>query len=53
MSVPFGRNGILGQPLDVLGIRLPFTTAAVVVAQVFVAGPLCVRTARIGFAAIG
>lgn len=52
LLLAFGRNGILGQPLDALGLRLPFTTAAVVVAQVFVAGPLYVRTARIGFATI-
>jgi molybdate transport system permease protein len=52
LLLAFGRNGILGRPLTSLGLRLPFTTAAVVVAQVFVAGPLYVRTARIGFAAV-
>ncbi len=48
----FGRAGLLGHPLDAFGIRLPFTTAAVVMAQVFVAGSLYLRAARIGFAAI-
>ncbi len=48
----FGRNGWLGPPLAALGIGLPFTTAAVVVSQVFVAGPFFVRAARVGFAAI-
>ncbi|NWF78793.1 MAG: molybdate ABC transporter permease subunit [Chloroflexi bacterium] len=52
LLLAFGRNGILGRPLDLVGLRLPFTTAAVVVAQVFVAGPLYVRTARLGFAAV-
>ncbi len=48
----FGRNGLLGPPLAVLGIHLPFTTPAVVVAQTFVAAPLYVRAVRIGFAEI-
>ena len=48
----FGRDGWLGRPLGVLGVSLPFTTAAVVLAQVFVAGPFYVRAARIGFAGV-
>nr|NLI50114.1 molybdate ABC transporter permease subunit [Propionibacterium sp.] len=48
----FGRNGWLGAPLAALGVGLPFTTAAVVVSQVFVAGPFFVRSARVGFASI-
>jgi molybdate transport system permease protein len=52
LLLAFGRNGVLGRPLDSIGLRLPFTTAAVVLAQVFVAGPLYVRARRIGFAAI-
>jgi molybdate transport system permease protein len=39
----FGRNGTRGGPLaDVLGTRIPFTTAAVVLAQSFVALPFLV-----------
>ncbi|WES64498.1 ABC transporter permease [Microbacter sp. GSS18] len=38
----FGRNGWAGQLLGEAGIRLPFTTAAVVIAQVFVALPFLV-----------
>jgi molybdate transport system permease protein len=38
----FGRNGWLGGVLDVIGVRLPFTTAAVVLAQAFVALPFLV-----------
>ena len=34
------------------GISLPFTTLAVVMAQVFVSAPFLVRSARIGFLAI-
>lgn len=38
----FGRRGLLGQALDVVGIQLPFTTVAVVMAQVFVSLPFVV-----------
>ncbi|MCC4909003.1 ABC transporter permease [Microbacterium sp. cx-59] len=38
----FGRNGWLGGALDLVGVRLPFTTAAVVLAQAFVALPFLV-----------
>jgi molybdate transport system permease protein len=39
----FGRNGTLGGPLaDLLGLQIPFTTAAVVLAQSFVALPFLV-----------
>jgi molybdate transport system permease protein len=47
-----GRRGLLGEPLDVLGVSVPFTTAAVVVAQTFVAAPFFVRSARTGIAAV-
>jgi molybdate transport system permease protein len=41
----FGRRGVFGQYLDEwFGIRLPFTTAGVVVAQTFVAMPFLVLT---------
>ncbi len=49
MLIAFGRAGILGQWLGELGITLPFTTAAVVMAQLFVASPFYVRAARTGF----
>lgn len=52
LLLAFGRNGVLGYPLDRLGIRLPFTTAAVILAQTFIAAPLYLRTARIGFGAV-
>jgi len=37
-----GRNGWLGQALGAVGVQLPFTSAAVVIAQVFVAFPFLV-----------
>lgn len=38
-----GRQGVLGRPLDELfGVSLPFTTAAVVIAEAFVAMPFLV-----------
>lgn len=50
LLIAFGRRGLFGAVLNILGISLPFTTAAVVLAQTFVAAPLYVRSARIGFA---
>ena len=38
----FGRRGLLGESLEVLGIQVAFTTAAVVLAQTFVALPFLV-----------
>jgi molybdate transport system permease protein len=38
----FGRLGLLGQYLDAAGIRIAFTTAAVVLAQTFVSLPFLV-----------
>ena len=40
-----GPNGIAGPALDALGIRLPLTTAGVVVALVFVSSPFYLRQA--------
>lgn len=38
----FGRRGLLGHTLDVLGIQIAFSTTAVVLAQTFVALPFMV-----------
>jgi len=48
----FGRSGPIGGPLADAGLHLPFTSAAVVMAQVFVAAPFYVRAARAGFALV-
>ena len=52
LLIAFGRQGVFGQWLVPLGVTLPFTTVAVVMAQTFVAAPLFVRSAKAGFAGI-
>jgi molybdate transport system permease protein len=52
LLIAFGRQGIFGAALNSVGVNLPFTTTAVVLAQTFVSAPLFVRAARIGFAEI-
>ncbi len=47
-----GRRGFLGEPLTALGIEIPFTTVAVIIAQVFVSAPFFVRSARTGLAGV-
>ncbi len=49
----FGRKGLLGSPLDDwFGLTLGFSTAAVIMAQLFVGAPFYVRAARAGFASV-
>ena len=52
LLMAFGRRGVLGGALSALGVSLPFTTAAVVLAQTFVAAPFYVRAAKVGFASV-
>lgn len=52
LLITLGRQGLLGQWLSVLGIQLPFTLAAVIIAQVFIAAPFFVRSAAVGFSAV-
>jgi molybdate transport system permease protein len=50
LLMAFGRRGVAGPFLsDTFGIELPFTTAAVVLAQAFVATPFYVKAAKAGF----
>ena len=49
LLLAFGRMGLLGEHLRVLGIELSFTTAAVVMAELFVAAHFYVRQATVGF----
>ncbi len=50
----FGSNGLLGEALYLLGgIRLPFSTAAVVIAQTFVALPFFVITVEGALRSVG
>jgi molybdate transport system permease protein len=48
----FGRAGLAGSALQVLGVSLPFTTAGVVLAQVFVAAPFFVGATRAGLSEV-
>ncbi len=48
----FGRRGLLGGPLEYLGLSIPFTWLAVVLAQVFVASPFYIRAAQARFVAL-
>ncbi len=52
LLMAFGRRGILGIWLAPLGISLPFTTAAVIMAQTFIAAPLYIKAATLGFDAV-
>ncbi len=52
LLMAFGRAGLAGRSLDAFGITLPFTTAGVVVAQVFMAVPFFVGPVRAGLAGV-
>jgi molybdate transport system permease protein len=52
LLLAFGRAGLAGRALSALGITIPFTTAAVVVAQVFMSVPFFLTSARAGFAGV-
>ncbi|MEJ2288361.1 MAG: ABC transporter permease [Deinococcales bacterium] len=44
-----GRRGLLGAPLADLGVHVAFTSTAVVLAQLFVASPLYIRSMKAAF----
>jgi len=48
LLLAFGRAGLLGGLLGAFGVSVPFTTVAVVLAQVFVAAPFFVTTVVAG-----
>lgn len=52
LLLTFGRRGFFGPFLDEFGISLPFTLAAVVMAQTFVAAPFFIRSAQVGFSGV-
>ena len=52
MLMAFGRGGLIGPGLEGLGIIIPFTTLAVVFAQIFVASPFFIRSAKLGFQSV-
>jgi molybdate transport system permease protein len=52
LLMAFGRRGLVGVWLASLGISLPFTTPAVIMAQTFIAAPLYIKAATLGFDAV-
>lgn len=48
LLIAFGRFGLVGRYLTPLGVTLPFTTVAVVLAQVFVASPFFINSVKAG-----
>ena len=52
MLMAFGRGGVIGGWLDDAGVDISFTTTAVVFAQIFVAAPFYVRSAKLGFQSV-
>ncbi|MGV1009125.1 MAG: ABC transporter permease [Dermatophilaceae bacterium] len=49
----FGRRGLLGQSLEVMGVQIAFTTTAVVLAQTFVALPFLVLSLEGALRSVG
>lgn len=52
LLMAFGRAGLAGEALAALGVSLPFTTLGVIAAQVFMAAPFYLASARAGFASV-
>jgi molybdate transport system permease protein len=48
----FGRRGLLSAPFELLGVSVPFTMIAVILAQTFVSAPFFIRSARTGIAGV-
>jgi len=48
LLLTFGRFGLIGRYLNPLGITIPFTTLAVIMAQMFVSSPFFINTAKAG-----
>lgn len=52
LLMAFGRRGLFGGWLARFGLSIPFTMVAVVMAQTFIAAPLYIKAATIGFAGV-
>jgi molybdate transport system permease protein len=52
LLLAFGRFGLAGRYLEAFGVQITFTTAAVVIAEVFVAAHFYVRQATVGFSQV-
>jgi molybdate transport system permease protein len=49
LLMAFGRRGLLGEWFTILGFSIPFTPVAVIMAQTFIAAPLYIKSAALGF----
>lgn len=52
LLLTFGRRGLFGPVLNALGVNLPFTTVAVIMAEIFVSAPFYIRSAQSGFVGV-
>lgn len=52
LLMTFGKRGLIGAWLYDMGIQLPFSMAAVVLAQLFVALPIYIKTVATGFKSV-
>jgi len=52
LLMAFGRKGIFGSWLAAYGISIPFTTIAVIMAQLFIASPFFIKATMISFSGI-
>lgn len=52
LLLTFGRTGAIGALLADMGILIPFSILAVIIAQFFISAPFYIRSAQVGFASI-
>jgi len=52
LLMAFGRRGLLGNCQELMRMRIAFTPLAVILAQTFIAAPLYIKSAMLGFNAI-
>ena len=52
LLLAFGRNGLAGRSLALVGVSIPFSTLAVVLAQAFIAAPFFISAARAGLSEV-
>lgn len=52
LLMAFGRRGLFGAALAGVGIQIPFTPLAVILAQVFVGAPYYIKTAGVALSAV-
>ena len=52
LLLAFGRNGLAGRSLALVGITIPFSTLAVVLAQAFIAAPFFISATRAGLSEV-